>query len=72
MILKNPNGRVVRVDKTTFNIYKDKQGWTVVDEEAPEGASYPIAKGAGWYELSDGSSVRGEDNAKAKQAELNG
>lgn len=38
------------------------------DGDAP--TAYPVHTGSGWYTLSDGSTVRGEDNALAAQAEL--
>lgn len=35
-----------------------------------EYTEYPLEKGAGWFELSDGSSVRGEEKAIEAQKEL--
>lgn len=70
MKLRNPSGRIVEMNERLYNYHVNQKGWEKVESvKAPQ---FPIEKGAGWYELSDGSSVRGEDNAKAKQAELNG
>ncbi len=73
MKLRNPSGRVVGMNQRLYDYHKNQEGWTKVEEEAPKGVSkFPKEKGAGWYELSDGSSVRGEENAQTKQAELDG
>lgn len=42
------------------------------DDESGDGwqESYPQHKGAGWYQLSDGSTVRGEAEANAAEAAL--
>lgn len=39
-------------------------------EPEPEGEEFPVHRGAGWYELSDGSTVRGKDEAQQAEAEL--
>lgn len=46
----------------------------LVDENAPfeKGVHYPLHEGAGWYQLSDGSRVRGKVNATAAEAALEG
>ncbi len=69
MKIRNPRGRVVKVNKDLYDRYIKKDGWEGVSQEASQ---FPKEKGAGWYELSDGSSVRGAQNAKTKQAELDG
>lgn len=37
---------------------------------APPAPSYPVSRGGGWYELSDASVVRGEEEAEEAEAAL--
>lgn len=41
-----------------------------VDDDTDDTDTYPVAAGGGWYELSDGTSVRGRAEAEAAQADL--
>lgn len=54
----------------------DSTEFTAEEVNATQAASsvtgYPIAGKAGWFELSDGSKIRGEDAALEAQAELDG
>lgn len=50
-------------------ITKDQVQTTVVNDS--EKRSYPVDKGAGWYLLSNGEKIRGEEKAIKKQEELN-
>lgn len=42
------------------------------EPESGDEPEFPIHRGAGWYELSDGSTVRGKDEAQQAEAELGG
>ncbi len=50
----------------------EKTAWEVNADQGDEAHAviYPVATGSGWYTLSDGSRVRGEENALEAEAEL--
>lgn len=65
-LITNPTGNTCGVSKKRYEKLIDREGYSgeIIDK------SYPIDKGAGWYELSNGESVRGKEQAEQKQAEL--
>lgn len=64
MKIRNPQGRIVKINGKLAEYYASKKGWQTVDE------SYPVHVGGPYYELSNGERVRGKDNALKAQAEL--
>lgn len=59
-----PNGRKSQIPKWLYEKRKESKQYEVgVEESAPTDSAYPKQKGAGWYELSNGESVRGKENA---------
>lgn len=80
--VKNPSGGVSTTTEKIYNrlLANDEyECWTVdpyenlppeVEEVLLESADYPVDNGAGWYELSDGSTVRGKDKAIEQQKAL--
>lgn len=67
--ITNKSGYRSAVSEKLYNELVDKKGYKgeIIEDNKPE---YPIDKGAGWFELSDGSSVRGEQNAIEAQTKL--
>lgn len=47
------------------------EGAAAALEELPPGTTFPHHKGGGWYLLSDGSTVQGEEDATKQQDALN-
>lgn len=66
-IITNSSGNRCGVSEKKYYELVEKEGYT---GEIIEGNQYPIDKGSGWFELSDGSSVRGEEKAIERQVEL--
>lgn len=68
-IIINSSGNRCGVSEEKYKELIQKDGYTgeIIDDKPSE---YPIDKGAGWFELSDGSSVRGEKKAMKAQKEL--
>ena len=67
--IKNKSGYRCAVSEKLYNELVDKKGYTgeIIEESKPK---YPIDKGAGWFELSNGKSVRGEQKAIEAENEL--
>lgn len=55
-------------DKSRINELREK-GFLYKPEEKKK--EYPIDKGSGWYELSNGEKIQGEEKAEKAQKELN-
>lgn len=77
--VKNESGNVSDVTEEIYNRLKDNDAYECWKEDPykdlPEEVSeviedYPIEKGAGWYELSNGETVRGKENAIQQENEL--
>lgn len=67
-IITNSSGNRCGVTEKMYNELIQKEGYTGEIIET----NYPIDKGAGWFELSNGKSIRGEKKAIKAQKEING
>lgn len=70
-IITNSSGNRCGVTEKRYYELVDKKGYTgEIIEDEPKG--FPKEKGAGWFELSNGESVRGELKARKAQQEIDG
>lgn len=58
-----PNGRKSYVPKWLYDKRKGSKQYEVGVDKAPADSAYPKHTGAGWYELSNGDTVRGKQDA---------
>lgn len=76
--VKNESGNVSDVTEEIYNRLQDNDAYECwkedpykdLPEEVTDVLDYPIEKGADWYELSSGETVRGKENAIQKENEL--
>lgn len=77
--VKNESGNVSDVTEEIYNRLKDNDAYECWKEDPykdlPKEVTemtedYPIEKGAGWYELSNGDTVRGKEDAIEAERQL--
>ncbi len=69
--VKYPKAQLHRIAESARLFTTDPSGAIPGGEIEPE-VSFPVVTGGGWYELSDGSRVKGKDSAEDQQKELDG
>ena len=55
---------------TFFMLEQEQKRKAEKDKQEPESVNYPKSTGGGWYELSNGESVRGKEKAIEAEKEL--
>ena len=71
MRFRRDDGReYVATNKDTIKRLQNSDRFEVIEEKQDNDEDYPKATGGGWYELSNGESIRGKEKAIEAEKEL--
>lgn len=66
----DPDNPERRVAEPTYDVQPTPTAPVEPEPKPSPGSGYPRHRGGGWYELSDGRVIRGEDEAEMAEADL--